>query len=208
MIPREGQYLIHETKITVPENIETRLDVAVGIVLVVERGTFSDLVRSNQHRCRRSKNVRAAQKSTSANFSTWDDAACIWQAVTSDPNIPQPVSAHDGDSGMRFSQLDHFRDAFGKYPVIGMHDLTIFALRGNLPKRNISVWVTSNKVHVIVDANTFVPFSIALCDFKRSICAAIVDDAVLPVLVSLCQYAVNTLAQVFLSVINGRKYTD
>src|SRR6266581_1692300 len=43
LFPRECQHLVHKTQITICENIETRLYIAMRIGLVVKRGTLSHL---------------------------------------------------------------------------------------------------------------------------------------------------------------------
>ena len=66
----------------------------------------------------------------------------------------------------------------------------------------------SKELSVIVDPNTGVLRRNFLCDLKRTIAAAVIDDHVVPIRVGLLQNAVNALAKVLLPVIYRRDYTD
>ena len=107
---------------------------------------------------------------------------------------------------MRFRQFNHFHEAFRKQPVISMDDFAVRAVRCDLPKCDVSILTDTDEVCVIMDADPLVFLGIGFCDFKSPISTAVIDDAILPILIGLRQYALDTLRQITLAVVNGRKY--
>ena len=67
------------------------------------------------------------------------------------------------------------------------------------------VFTHAHQFKIVVDADTRVSLRIPLRYFRCPVGAAVVDDDIFPVLIGLGQYALNTLGQKFLAVVN-RQY--
>jgi len=64
----------------------------------------------------------------------------------------------------------------------------------------------SDKLFVIVHADTAIFFSIVQRDLQGPIGAAIIDDNILKITVGLAENALNTLRQKILAIVDGGKH--
>jgi hypothetical protein len=89
-----------------------------------------------------------------------------------------------------------------------MHHFAIAADGRDLLKGKVMILYHSYESLVIVYANAGIFVCISLGNLKRPIPTAIIDNNVFPVLIRLSQYTLNTLSEVFLSVIDRRQHAD
>jgi hypothetical protein len=89
-----------------------------------------------------------------------------------------------------------------------MDDFAILAVRRHFPECDISVPAGADEFGIILDPDPLVLPGVGFGDFKGAIGAAVIDDAILEVLIGLRQYTFNTFDQITLAVVHGRKHAD
>src|SRR5689334_14321650 len=109
---------------------------------------------------------------------------------------------------MFLGQGNHLLEAIRKNPVIGKNYFEILACRRQLPKSMVVVWDDSQKSVVLKNADAGVFFSIPACDCDRIISAAIVDDGVVPILISLGKDAFDAFREKLGPIVNGSNDAD
>src|SRR5262245_27683984 len=103
---------------------------------------------------------------------------------------------------MSLSKVDHCQEAVGKKPIIGMQHFNILTFRRNLLQGEVMIRSHTYKYLIIMNANSGVLARIVLRDLKCTILTTVVDDNVFPITISLSQYTLNALGQIFFAVID------
>jgi hypothetical protein len=109
---------------------------------------------------------------------------------------------------MLLCQLDHAAEAFRKDPIVCLHHFAVLALWRDERKR-VVVIPDMRKKRVIMYKSDFTRKSIyiLLDNLFRAVRTAIIYENIFPVGVCLSQDALDTLGQIFTSVIKRRNDT-
>ena len=125
-----------------------------------------------------------------------------------DPKTVEPIGSDDANGGIFLGKLDHSSEALRKQPIIRVQEFTVPAAWRNLRQGEIVVFHSSQEPAGVLDTDTRIFSGITPRDFERSVRAAIVDDDVLPVLISLGQHALDALGKILLAVIDWSQDAD
>ena len=132
----------------------------------------------------------------------------MWKASAGYRVALQPVGGHYPGGRMILRRGHHSLQAFGKNEVICKDELAILAVGRNLAKRGIVILENAEKRSILVNPKSPVLCCVAASNLSRVVCAAVVDDHQLPVLVGLRENALNTFRQMVGAVIDWRYETD
>jgi hypothetical protein len=118
------------------------------------------------------------------------------------------IGSYDYNRGMLLGEVNHLFDALGEKPIVCSHHLAVLTLRRDLPKSDVMVRDHTDEGFVVVDSDTCISTGVLFSDAEGSVCAAVVDDCVIPVCVGLGQHAFDALAKIAFVVVDWRHHTD
>jgi hypothetical protein len=105
-------------------------------------------------------------------------------------------------------EADHLFEAIRKEPIVRVYHLTVLALGRDLPERDVVALDHTGRDLVAVNPDPGIPVGILVRDVECPVGAAVVDDGVIQVFVGLSQHALDALAEITLSVVDGSHYAD